>query len=67
MAYLMKSGWEHMPQETADKRGGIQGHGLPDGGVCFVVFVAELHLFPVDVDDAMVADGHPVGITADVA
>ena len=63
----MEAGREHVQQHAADELGRGQRHGLPAGGaVAAVVGVAEAHGAIVEAAQALVADGDPVGVAAEV-
>ena len=66
MPDFMKSGRQHVPQKSFDKLRDIKSHLLPVNPAFPVIFVTEPDLVLVEADQAMIADGHPVGIAADV-
>jgi len=67
MADLMKPAWQNVPQESIHKIRSGQRHLLPAYPVFSVVLVAEPDLVLIDADQPVIADGHPVSISADVA
>ena len=65
--YRDESGREHVQQHAADELGGRQRHGLAAGGtVAAVVGVAKAHGAVGEAAQALVADGDPVGVAAEV-
>lgn len=56
---------QDVEQETADELEGVQGHGL-DPVAVGVVSVSEGDLVAIQAEDAVVGDGYPVGISAQV-
>ena len=64
---LVKPARQHVPQETADKLRAGQRHLTPGVLLSSVILVAKAHRVMAKFLDAMVADGYPVGIAADVA
>ena len=65
MAYLVKSRGQHMKQKAADELMGRQ-NCLFDFAVVGIVLVTENDPAIIDGTDAMVTDGHSVGVTANV-
>ena len=67
VADAVEAGREHVQQHAADELGGRQRHGFPAGGsLAAVVGVAKTHGAVVEAAQALVADGDPVGVAAEV-
>ena len=67
VANAVKAGREHVEEHAADEFGRRQRHGLPAGrAVPAVVGVAEAHGAVVQGAQALVGDGDPVGVAAEV-
>ncbi len=67
MADTVEAGWQDMCQEAADKLGRGQVHRLhPVSPLDPIVFPTERHCVRVGTDQAMVRDGDPVGIAAEI-
>src|SRR5258708_36411131 len=65
VADALKSVRQHMDQEPADELSGLQGHRLLAIAIS-VILPAEPDLAGVDGQQAVVGDGDPMGISADV-
>ena len=62
-----KPGREHVEEHAPDELGRCQRHGLLAGRAGpAIVLVAEAHAAVVEAAQALVADGDPVGVTAEV-
>jgi hypothetical protein len=66
MANLVESFRQNVPQKPSNKLLGLEGRGLPDYSVCFIVFIPEVYFVILNPDDSLIADGNSMGIAPDV-
>ena len=65
MAYSDIARGQDMKQEPSDELVGLEGHGLLTVLVC-IIPPSEGNFALMDVEDAVIADRNPVGISAEV-
>lgn len=66
MPDFMKPVRQNVPQKSFDKLKSIKGNLLPDNPALSVVLISKPDLLLLDADQALIADGHPVGVAANV-